>query len=758
MERIKKILTNTPEAFIYSMALTIVTMLPYIPNNFVIIVVAFFGTYLIYYGLNCVDDKMKNRMSVIGYLISFGLIVFGFSFEISETSFYTWLLTGYNFEAKFLPYIILIFIFCLIFFSISTFYFTYFYFRGYIMVFMLLIPIALYYKMVEVVPVIYIIFVTLALFMIYIFQIYKRNILTDENKKVKNNRIGDVKKISFNLQTRIFVISLAVFLGIITVIIPKSDVAEYRNLFDEFISRNPFSNRNLSTISNVTDESTAENYPYLSRTRILFYGIANEPLYLRRSAFGKYDGEKFIKVDKSYISDMDSRNSMNNMEKVYEYMTLLYDLYPEIFEKYDIKKEDIPDIKEVLMSVELQSYRFYANYFLNTVRVVEVDPYDLYGTLRMDNYGCITVKGIDSIKNPYTIYYYSDIARNEKSIMDFAKKFSGDEYKEFIETLKDKTYEQEFLIKSLENTLYKQTQYYLEVVYSDLNNDVSKYNEDYSDRIKELALSITKDCENDIERAEAIESYFHTNGYEYSNSYEPEDKSIEYFIFESKKGACKEYATATTLMLHSLGINARYTEGFVMHSKYPDGKYYITAGNSHAYVEVYIPLYGYTVFEPTKFADEEEAAGIISGAINRFGDIVEISKGTVIYFVILGIVIVILYIIFRLLFLEKTICLYISKKCIKANNGIVCLYNYIQRMAEKSEGADVYALTPQELSLLLKEKFDVDIKEITDMLTSVVYEEKDIEVCVDWYKSIYIVRQKYNQSIKEKNKKKEINW
>ena len=52
------------------------------------------------------------------------------------------------------------------------------------------------------------------------------------------------------------------------------------------------------------------------------------------------------------------------------------------------------------------------------------------------------------------------------------------------------------------------------------------------DSVKELAYEITKDCEYDWEKAEALMMYF-SDGFKYQLGYVAEDDSVEYFLFEN---------------------------------------------------------------------------------------------------------------------------------------------------------------------------------------------------------------------------------
>lgn len=70
---------------------------------------------------------------------------------------------------------------------------------------------------------------------------------------------------------------------------------------------------------------------------------------------------------------------------------------------------------------------------------------------------------------------------------------------------------------------------------------------------------------------------------------------LEYY----KEGVCRHYAQAATLLYRSLGIPARYTEGFYVNANVKNQEFVITNKQAHAWVEVYLEDLGWVCVEVT---------------------------------------------------------------------------------------------------------------------------------------------------------------
>ncbi len=121
-----------------------------------------------------------------------------------------------------------------------------------------------------------------------------------------------------------------------------------------------------------------------------------------------------------------------------------------------------------------------------------------------------------------------------------------------------------------------------------------------SERAGALAAEITAGCHTDSEKLAAIAAYLQDN-YRYTTSPEPIPKNadfLDWLLFEKKEGYCAWYATAAVLLARSVGVPARYVQGY--RSELTGGAYTkLGAKHAHAWCEGYISGYGWITVEAT---------------------------------------------------------------------------------------------------------------------------------------------------------------
>jgi transglutaminase-like putative cysteine protease len=120
-------------------------------------------------------------------------------------------------------------------------------------------------------------------------------------------------------------------------------------------------------------------------------------------------------------------------------------------------------------------------------------------------------------------------------------------------------------------------------------------------RIPRLARNITQRAATPFDKAADIEMYLRTRfGYTLTQPDPLPADPLAHFLFKRQAGHCEYFATAMTVMVRSLGIPARYINGFLL-GEYNDvaDSYIIRGSDAHSWVEVYFPQYGWIAFDPT---------------------------------------------------------------------------------------------------------------------------------------------------------------
>ncbi len=120
-------------------------------------------------------------------------------------------------------------------------------------------------------------------------------------------------------------------------------------------------------------------------------------------------------------------------------------------------------------------------------------------------------------------------------------------------------------------------------------------------RVKELALELTREYDNIYDKAVALEEYLCQIPYNEDIEAPPADRDgVDYFLFDSQEGYCDYYASAMAVMARAVGIPARTAVGYAggEYDEELDG-YLVRRSNAHTWVEVYFPDYGWIEFEPT---------------------------------------------------------------------------------------------------------------------------------------------------------------
>jgi len=125
--------------------------------------------------------------------------------------------------------------------------------------------------------------------------------------------------------------------------------------------------------------------------------------------------------------------------------------------------------------------------------------------------------------------------------------------------------------------------------------------DDLPQRVRDLALEITAPYDNYYDKAMAIQDYLREYTYNEQIQRPPLGVDrVDYFLFELKEGYCNYYASAMAVLARAAGIPARVAAGYTRGDWESDAQAFrVRQYHSHAWVEIYLPRFGWIEFEPT---------------------------------------------------------------------------------------------------------------------------------------------------------------
>lgn len=123
-----------------------------------------------------------------------------------------------------------------------------------------------------------------------------------------------------------------------------------------------------------------------------------------------------------------------------------------------------------------------------------------------------------------------------------------------------------------------------------------------TERTRALAAELAAGADNTYDVIRAIQAWLAANvGYDLDAPVPPAGAdAVDHFLFESRLGFCEQIATATAMLLRSLGIPARVATGYVPSERDEVAGVWVSrASDAHAWVEVRFPTFGWVAFDPT---------------------------------------------------------------------------------------------------------------------------------------------------------------
>lgn len=144
------------------------------------------------------------------------------------------------------------------------------------------------------------------------------------------------------------------------------------------------------------------------------------------------------------------------------------------------------------------------------------------------------------------------------------------------------------------------------------------------DRVRNLAQEVAGNAANPYDKAEAIQTYLRGITYDEQIPFPPEDRdSVDWFLFDLRRGYCDYFASAMGVMLRAQGVPARLVSGYASGELDPEtGLFQVRQNVAHTWVEVYFPGYGWQRFEPTpasytSLPDRPEVPAEEGGSVNE---------------------------------------------------------------------------------------------------------------------------------------------
>ncbi|MDD4095577.1 MAG: transglutaminase domain-containing protein [Oscillospiraceae bacterium] len=134
-----------------------------------------------------------------------------------------------------------------------------------------------------------------------------------------------------------------------------------------------------------------------------------------------------------------------------------------------------------------------------------------------------------------------------------------------------------------------------------------------------LAEEITEGSDSPYSKALAIEKWLADNcEYTLTPGNPPDNVDFVAHFLETRKGYCTYYASAMTVMARSLGVPARYVNGFLL-KRSPfitvRNNYISTHANAHAWTEIYLKGIGWIAFDPL-VSDSSEIGFVVEPESN----------------------------------------------------------------------------------------------------------------------------------------------
>lgn len=523
-------------------------------------------------------------------LRTFIILVLGNDFG---TGFQQWFLTGAEKTETQFDYLLALLISFVPFFALTVYYFSCVLYRMSFLTLVSLIPCALSVKVLTEINNVYV--ALIAMLNVAVLMTARRNDINRE--RVTAGQTASV------FSACIFGFVLLVF----SALFPKESEARY---YDEFerLFMNSENNIPISDYSMLSEFSGGPDFFRNFSNKYLYMLYGENLPYFKRQTFDLYDFENLHWYSDDnysepyYLNDEWAEEHRKlSLQKLKESISAAEKYSPGFVAEYGLSElSDYEGFTEELKVVNVIPENFGAVYYIAPARAVKVIPSSDSNVIYVTRSGVFRNKLMPHAPQlTYQVVYYDEFYSRYFWLELGGANFSDEKCDEMLTKLCG-------ILSENNDPLYENAAAFLDVHREAMDYRTPEYEENcaqISPEIKSLAEQITAGLTYDWQKAEALQSYFTENGYVYDLNYIPPDPTVEYFLFESKRGSCTHYATAYVLMARSLGLTVRYTEGYSPDITGRENVFAVKDSSSHAYPEVYIQNMGWIVFEPTVASD-----------------------------------------------------------------------------------------------------------------------------------------------------------
>lgn len=631
--------------------------------------------------------------------------------RINHIFFQQWLLTAGSEVDDATYYLWSLFLGGSIFFSVTIYYFSRVMYRMSFLTLISLLPCVLYAKVMTDIENVYVIL--LAIVNVGIFVVHRNETKPSGTRKHMLPAVVSSGAFLF-------------LLFLVCALIPKEEEAPYYNRFeDAFLGGDTSTELNADFTDLGSYSGNADRFSTLGNRRLYSVYAENGITYLKRQNFDYYDFEKDRwypdeELSGSKISSEDWASAAEhlNLERLLAAIKKTEEYSPGFAEKFGVENLlAIRDISDPTYVMTISSLNFGAVYYLMPTRGINLvlqtaDESEFYAT---QSGAFRRMNGPHPKDFEYVIDFYNDFAARNYWFGEGGSNLTNYTEDEMLITMWRVLQDNEDPLIDDVGEWFSQHSEAMKY-----RGKVAENNELISEQLIQLAEELTAGCVYDWEKAFALQNFFHSGAFVYDLDYIARDTSPEYFLFQSKRGTCSDFASAYVLLARAAGLTVRYAEGYVPEFSGRENTYYVKDSGSHAYPEVYLQGYGWTIFEPTTAADDIYEGREHKSFLDRFEDMrIDFGLAATLLYVGGFFLAVLMLVKWCLPFLGEML-FRVRIRFRTPNSSVSEIYKRLVKKAlrHRIKGAD--CMTPRELQQVLTGR-QIDISDLVEYVEASAY-------------------------------------